>query len=131
MAFMPLFLRLHFIQKQFLASLPGSKPSFLRGDMQIDPTPDDKYGYKIINSCCFRVCERGEPHLCIGYFHHIPFPSYELFRILPERAEILQGLLGADFIAFHTPDYMRHFISAVNVYYVSTFNSMSVCFPIE
>lgn len=53
------------------------------------------------------------PELCIGYFHHIPFPSYELFRILPERAEILKGLLGADFIAFHTHDYMRHFISAV------------------
>lgn len=53
------------------------------------------------------------PDLSIGYFHHIPFPSYELFRILPERAEILQGLLGADFIAFHTHDYMRHFISAV------------------
>lgn len=50
------------------------------------------------------------PDLPIGYFHHIPFPSYELFRILPERAEILQGLLGADFIAFHTHDYMRHFI---------------------
>ena len=53
------------------------------------------------------------PDLSIGYFHHIPFPSYELFRILPERAEILKGLLGADFIAFHTHDYMRHFISAV------------------
>jgi len=53
------------------------------------------------------------PDLSIGYFHHIPFPSYELFRILPERAEILTGLLGADFIAFHTHDYMRHFISAV------------------
>ena len=52
------------------------------------------------------------PRLHIGYFHHIPFPSYELFRILPERAEILKGLLGADFIAFHTHDYMRHFISA-------------------
>lgn len=52
------------------------------------------------------------PALHIGYFHHIPFPSYELFRILPERAEILKGLLGADFIAFHTHDYMRHFISA-------------------
>ena len=48
----------------------------------------------------------------IGYFHHIPFPSYELFRILPERAEILEGLLGADLIGFHTHDYMRHFISA-------------------
>ena len=54
-----------------------------------------------------------QPDLCIGYFHHIPFPSYELFRILPERAEILKGLLGADFVAFHTHDYMRHFISAV------------------
>ena len=52
------------------------------------------------------------PRLHIGYFHHIPFPSYELFRILPERAEIPKGLLGADFIAFHTHDYMRHFISA-------------------
>lgn len=52
------------------------------------------------------------PRLHIGYFHHIPFPSYELFRILPERAEILKGLLGADFVAFHTHDYMRHFISA-------------------
>ena len=52
------------------------------------------------------------PDLSIGYFHHIPFPSYELFRVLPERAEILEGLLGADFIAFHTHDYMRHFISA-------------------
>lgn len=52
------------------------------------------------------------PETSIGYFHHIPFPSYELFRILPERAEVLNGLLGADLIAFHTPDYMRHFISA-------------------
>lgn len=49
----------------------------------------------------------------IGYFHHIPFPSYELFRVLPERAEILNGLLGADLVAFHTHNYMRHFISAV------------------
>ena len=50
------------------------------------------------------------PALRIGYFHHIPFPSYELFRILPERAEILRGVLGADLVAFHTHDYMRHFI---------------------
>ncbi|NDW18750.1 bifunctional alpha,alpha-trehalose-phosphate synthase (UDP-forming)/trehalose-phosphatase [Dysgonomonas sp. 216] len=51
--------------------------------------------------------------ISIGYFHHIPFPSYELFRGLPERAEILNGLLGADLVAFHTHSYMRHFISAV------------------
>lgn len=53
------------------------------------------------------------PNACIGYFHHIPFPSYELFRCLPERSEILKGLLGADLIAFHTHSYMRHFISAI------------------
>jgi len=52
------------------------------------------------------------PDLTIGYFHHIPFPSFELFRVLPERAEVLRGLLGADLIGFHTHDYMRHFISA-------------------
>ncbi|HKK41904.1 MAG TPA: trehalose-6-phosphate synthase, partial [Bacteroidales bacterium] len=51
------------------------------------------------------------PDISIGYFHHIPFPSYELFRVLAERAEILEGLMGADLIGFHTHDYMRHFIS--------------------
>ncbi len=50
--------------------------------------------------------------ISIGYFHHIPFPSYELFRSLPERAEILNGLMGADLVGFHTHGYMRHFISA-------------------
>jgi trehalose 6-phosphate synthase/phosphatase len=49
----------------------------------------------------------------IGYFHHVPFPSYELFRVLPERAELLKGLLGADLIGFHTSDYMRHFASTI------------------
>ena len=53
------------------------------------------------------------PNVSIGYFHHIPFPSYELFRVLPEREEVLNGLLGADLIGFHTHDYMRHFISAI------------------
>lgn len=52
------------------------------------------------------------PEISIGYFHHIPFPSYELFRVLPERNELLNGLLGADLIGFHTYDYMRHFVSA-------------------
>ena len=62
------------------------------------------------------------PELHIGYFHHIPFPSHELFRILPERAELLEGLLGADFIAFHTHDYVRHFISATERVLHTQFN---------
>ncbi|MCR5697251.1 MAG: bifunctional alpha,alpha-trehalose-phosphate synthase (UDP-forming)/trehalose-phosphatase [Marinilabiliaceae bacterium] len=54
-----------------------------------------------------------KPNMRIGYFHHIPFPSYELLRVLLERKELLTGLLGADLVAFHTHDYMRHFINAV------------------
>jgi trehalose 6-phosphate synthase/phosphatase len=53
------------------------------------------------------------PQSSIGFFLHIPFPSYEIFRLLPERKEILAGLLGADLIGFHTYDYARHFTSSV------------------
>lgn len=53
------------------------------------------------------------PGLTIGFFLHIPFPSYEIFRTLPWREEILRGLLGSDQIGFHTYDYERHFLSSV------------------
>jgi trehalose 6-phosphate synthase/phosphatase len=53
------------------------------------------------------------PNAKIGYFLHIPFPSYELFRLLPWRSEILSGMLGADLVGFHTYDYVRHFLSSV------------------
>jgi trehalose 6-phosphate synthase/phosphatase len=53
------------------------------------------------------------PEATIGFFLHIPFPSYELYRSLPWRHEILCGLLGADLIGFHTYDYARHFLSSV------------------
>jgi len=53
------------------------------------------------------------PQLKIGYFHHIPFPSFELFRTLTHKKELLEGLLGADLIGFHTYDYVRHFMSSV------------------
>ncbi len=52
------------------------------------------------------------PDSAIGFFLHIPFPSYEIFRLLPERKEVLEGLLGSDLIGFHTYDYARHFTSS-------------------
>ena len=54
------------------------------------------------------------PNATIGFFLHIPFPSYESFRLLPWRRELLNGMLGADFLGFHTYDDMRHFLSSVN-----------------
>ena len=44
-------------------------------------------------------------------FLHIPFPSSEVFRLLPQREEILRGVLGADLIGLHTYDYARHLMS--------------------
>ena len=58
------------------------------------------------------LIRRDFPEISIGFFLHIPFPSYEVFRTLPWRKELLRGLLGADQIGFHTFGYMRHFLSA-------------------
>jgi trehalose 6-phosphate synthase/phosphatase len=55
------------------------------------------------------------PGASIGFFLHIPFPSFEVFRQLPThwRKEILNGVLGADVIGFHTHDYVQHFLHSV------------------
>lgn len=52
------------------------------------------------------------PDISIGFFQHIPFPSFELFRLIPWRTELLEGMLGADLIGFHTFEDARHFLSA-------------------
>ncbi|KAG0263759.1 threalose-6-phosphate phosphatase [Mortierella polycephala] len=51
------------------------------------------------------------PGAAIGVFIHAPFPSSEIFRCLPKRVEVLNGLLGANQIGFQTYSYARHFIS--------------------
>jgi trehalose 6-phosphate synthase/phosphatase len=53
------------------------------------------------------------PGARIGFFLHIPFPSSEVFRVLPWRADLLRGLLGADLIGFHTLSYVRHFAASL------------------
>jgi trehalose 6-phosphate synthase/phosphatase len=53
------------------------------------------------------------PDARIGFFLHIPFPSSEVFRILPWRRQILNGLLGADLVGFHTFSYLRHFVASL------------------
>jgi trehalose 6-phosphate synthase/phosphatase len=53
------------------------------------------------------------PKTDIGFFLHIPFPSSEIYRILPWRNEVLEGILGSDLVGFHTYEYARHFLSSV------------------
>lgn len=60
---------------------------------------------------------RSIPGLTIGFFLHIPFPSYELFRLMPRtwQQQLLEGMLGADLVGFHTMDYAAHFLQSVQM----------------
>ncbi len=69
-----------------------------------------------------------KPGVSIGLFIHVPFPSFEIFRLLPWRHEIIEGMLGADLIGFQTYDYVRHFMSSVRrlMGVDSVFNRISI-----
>jgi trehalose 6-phosphate synthase/phosphatase len=62
-----------------------------------------------------RLLKARQPELSVGFFLHIPFPSFEVFRLLPGewRRDILEGLLGADLVGFHTYEYTLHFLQCV------------------
>lgn len=62
---------------------------------------------------CPKMIKDVRPDVNIGFFLHIPFPSFEIFRIFPWRETLLEGMLGADLIGFHTYNYERHFLSSV------------------
>jgi trehalose 6-phosphate synthase/phosphatase len=55
------------------------------------------------------------PKARIGFFLHVPFPSYEIFRLLPSvwRERMLEGMLGADLVGFHTPEYNSYFLRSI------------------
>ena len=53
-----------------------------------------------------------KPSLRVGFFLHTPFPSFEVFRCHPRRRELIEGMLGADLLGFHTFSYLRHFRSS-------------------
>ncbi|KAL3419723.1 putative trehalose-6-phosphate synthase [Phlyctema vagabunda] len=51
------------------------------------------------------------PHMYISFFLHVPFPSSEFLRCLPQRKEVLEGVLGANLVGFQSYSYSRHFVS--------------------
>ena len=53
------------------------------------------------------------PDLRIGYFHHIPFPPWEIFAQLPWRAALVRGLLGADLLGFQRGSDASNFLRNV------------------
>ncbi len=63
------------------------------------------------------LIRKQRPDAKIGFFLHIPFPSFEVFRLLhrPWKDKIIRGLLGADLIGFHTHEYVQHFLKTVQM----------------
>jgi trehalose 6-phosphate synthase len=59
-----------------------------------------------------KLIRERRPDQPIGFFLHVPWPPPDIFARLPWRAEILNGLLGADVVSFHTELYRRNFLRA-------------------
>ncbi len=53
------------------------------------------------------------PRARVGWFCHVPWPNPDMVEILPWRKRVLDGLLGADLLGFHTPQYVDNFLSCV------------------
>src|SRR4030067_2465602 len=59
------------------------------------------------------MIKNSRPDASIGIFWHIPWPNPESFIICPLKKEILDGMLGADLIGFHTQLHCNNFIETV------------------
>jgi trehalose 6-phosphate synthase/phosphatase len=64
-----------------------------------------------------QMIRKQKPSATIGFFLHIPFPSYELLRLLPTnwKSALLSGMMGADLVGFHTHEYVQHFTRSVRM----------------
>ncbi len=89
-----------------------------------------------------RMLRELRPDLKIGFFLHIPWPPIEIFRQLPWRDEILEGLLGADLVGFQEPGGSSNFLRLVRrrtglkverdrVYVTDTHTSIARAYPIS
>jgi len=54
------------------------------------------------------------PKIITSHFWHIPWPNPEVFRILPQRKEILEGLLANDLLGFHIRYHCDNFMACVD-----------------
>ena len=60
------------------------------------------------------LIKKEKPKAKVAIFWHIPWPNPESFGICPWQREILNGMLGADLIGFHTQYHCNHFLETVN-----------------
>jgi trehalose 6-phosphate synthase/phosphatase len=51
------------------------------------------------------------PDLSLAHFWHIPWPPLEIFRLAPQAANLLRGLMANDLLGFHLPSYVENFLA--------------------
>jgi trehalose 6-phosphate synthase len=61
-----------------------------------------------------QMIKKSRPDAKIGLFWHVPWPTAESFKVCPWHKEILEGMLGADIIGFHTQQYCNNFMGTVS-----------------
>ncbi|MEO8147191.1 MAG: trehalose-6-phosphate synthase [Bacteroidia bacterium] len=84
----------------------------------LEETANDEQPFILIQDYHFallpELIKKEKPKARVAIFWHIPWPNPESFGICPWQREILQGMLGADLIGFHTQYHCNHFLETVN-----------------
>lgn len=63
-----------------------------------------------------KLIREKRPDLKISFFHHTPFPSSDIFGVLPWRTEITESLLACDRVGFHIPRYAENFAAVARAF---------------
>ncbi|MBI4374464.1 MAG: trehalose-6-phosphate synthase [Deltaproteobacteria bacterium] len=113
-----------------LCHLTHYRPEFEEKDWQTYNEVNEKFADAVVRECgearpfilvqdyhftlLPKLIRERRPDAIIGLFWHIPWPTPELFQVCPWKREILEGMLGANFIGFHLQSYCNNFFDTVN-----------------
>lgn len=113
-----------------LCHMVHTRPIFRKGDWEEYQKVNEKFAQELLKeikdvprpiiliqdyhfALLPRMIKQERPDATIGIFWHIPWPHSEAFRICPWRKELLDGMLGADLLGFHTQLHCNNFIDTV------------------
>lgn len=113
-----------------LCHMTHTRPVFRKDDWEMYKKVNEKFAISVLreikkekNPIVFiqdfhlalvpQLIKKRKPSATIGMFWHIPWPNAESFSICPWRKELIEGMLGADILGFHTQLHCNNFITTV------------------
>lgn len=113
-----------------LCHLTHYRPHFEEKDWQSYMKVNEKFADAVVQECgkehpfvlvqdyhftlLPKLIRERRPDAVVGLFWHIPWPTPESFQICPWKREMLEGMLGANFVGFHLQSYCNNFLDTVN-----------------